>query len=192
VLRVIGGTWRGRLLRTPDTDVRPTADRVREAIFNILGQRLDDERVLDLYAGSGALGIEALSRGAREAVFVEISARHAEVIRRNLDALGGLARAHILVVDAQRLIGGAPPPERFDTVLADPPYRDLPGAAFWGMVLAHWVAPGGRLLVEHAARSRVALDAADAVQVRRYGDSAVTLGWRPVEAGTSTRGEGEP
>ncbi|MFH1811708.1 MAG: 16S rRNA (guanine(966)-N(2))-methyltransferase RsmD [Pseudomonadota bacterium] len=178
MLRVVGGSWRGRRLRTPVAGVRPTADRVREAIFNILGQHLDDERVLDLYAGSGALGIEALSRGARQAVFVEQSPRVAEVIRANLDSLGATDRAQVLVMDARSFIS-RPEDGLYDTVLADPPYRDLPEAAFWNTVLLQRVAPGGRLVIEHAARDQVELGAADEVRVRRYGDTAVTLGRRP-------------
>src|SRR5690625_4145461 len=118
--RVIAGSARGVRLRVPAKGTRPTADRVREAMFSRLGHldALHDARVLDLYAGSGALGIEALSRGARSAVFVEKSAQAARVCRENLAAAGLQGRVHVAAV-ATFLSGPARP---FHTVLADPPY----------------------------------------------------------------------
>ena len=116
-MRVVAGAFKGRRLQAPRGGTRPTADRVREALFSMLGE-IGGARVLDLYAGSGALGIEALSRGAESAVFVERNARAAATIRRNLDAVG--VAAEVRRRDALRfLTGGAGP---FDLVFVDPPY----------------------------------------------------------------------
>jgi 16S rRNA (guanine966-N2)-methyltransferase len=117
-VRVVAGLYRGRRLEAPPgRSTRPTADRVREALFSILGP-IDDARVLDLFAGSGALGIEALSRGAREAVFVDSDARAVAAVRRNLETLG--ADAHVHRRDALEWLAA----ERgtFDLVFVDPPY----------------------------------------------------------------------
>jgi 16S rRNA (guanine966-N2)-methyltransferase len=118
-MRVIAGAHKGRRLQAPrGSDTRPTSDRVREALFSILGD-ITGARVLDLYAGSGALGIEALSRGAAEAVFVESSRRAAEVIRANLHAVGD-PPAKVHTADALAWLRRADGP--FDLVFADPPY----------------------------------------------------------------------
>lgn len=129
-LRVVAGTLRGRRFRVPSgEDVRPSGDRVREALFAILAGRVPGARVLDAYAGSGALGIEALSRGARGAVFVERDRSVVGVLRANLRALDLEDLSEIVVADlATRLRAGGLPGE-FDIVLADPPYRAYPGAA---------------------------------------------------------------
>jgi 16S rRNA (guanine966-N2)-methyltransferase len=120
-MRVIAGAHKGRRLQTPKgTETRPTSDRVREALFSILDD-VSGLRVLDLYAGSGALGIEALSRGASEAVFVESDRRAADVIRANLRAVGD-PDAIIWVGDALAYLRRAPGDAPFDLVFADPPY----------------------------------------------------------------------
>ena len=121
-LRIVAGTRGGRRIETPPgRSTRPTSDRVREALFSILGA-VDGLRVLDLFAGSGALGIEALSRGAREAVFVDGDARAAATVRRNLDSLG-LDGARVHRRDALAwLASAASRGEAFDLVFADPPY----------------------------------------------------------------------
>jgi 16S rRNA (guanine966-N2)-methyltransferase len=120
-MRVVAGLYRGRRLEAPaGRSTRPTADRVRESLFSILGE-IDDLAVLDLFAGSGALGIEALSRGASAAAFVESDARAAAVIRRNLDSLGADGRVHRR--DALAWLGSAAAAgETYDLVFADPPY----------------------------------------------------------------------
>jgi 16S rRNA (guanine966-N2)-methyltransferase len=120
-MRVIAGTHKGRRLHTPrGSETRPTSDRVREALFSILGD-VAGMRVLDLYAGSGALGIEALSRGADEVVFVESGRQAAEAIRANLRAIGD-PDALIWLGDALAYLRNADPGAPFDLVFADPPY----------------------------------------------------------------------
>ncbi|HCP47621.1 MAG TPA: 16S rRNA (guanine(966)-N(2))-methyltransferase RsmD, partial [Deltaproteobacteria bacterium] len=124
MLQVTGGSLRGRRLKiAPGESIRPTASRVREALFSILGQRLDGRRVLDLYAGAGTLGIEAASRGADDVVFVEVDGSHVELLRHNARLLDGVASHRILGLDVQRAIqrlrseGGG-----FDLVFLDAPY----------------------------------------------------------------------
>lgn len=122
-LRIIGGAARGRRLHFPQgRGLRPTADRVRETLFNWLQGELAGRRVLDLFAGSGALGLEALSRGAAEAVFVEQARAAAEQLRGNLDVLGFGERGQVLQRDARRYLESAVGP--FDIVFLDPPFAD--------------------------------------------------------------------
>jgi len=124
-LRVIGGRWRGRRLLAPAGHaIRPTSDRVREALFDILGDRVEDASMLDAYAGTGAVGIEALSRGARMVTFVEEDASALELLRRNLERVPAAAQtARVVAGDLAKVIGGL---ERrravFGVVFADPPY----------------------------------------------------------------------
>lgn len=120
-LRIIGGRWRGRRVVFPaGTDVRPTPDRVRETVFNWLAGRIGGAACLDLYAGSGMLGLEALSRGAASVCFVERDARLAAALRGHLAALGGEADVH--EADAARFVARAPA-RAYDVVFVDPPYR---------------------------------------------------------------------
>jgi 16S rRNA (guanine966-N2)-methyltransferase len=127
-MRIVAGQYRGRRLKTPaGLDTRPTSDRVREALFSILGDRVDGARVLDLFAGSGALAIEALSRGAARVVLVESDPRAVAAIRANLDAIGE-GGARVEPVDALAWLGRAR--GEYDLVFLDPPYssaRDLGG-----------------------------------------------------------------
>ncbi|HEX5633645.1 MAG TPA: 23S rRNA (adenine(2030)-N(6))-methyltransferase RlmJ [Gemmatimonadales bacterium] len=147
--------------------MRPTADRVREAWMNILAEALPGARVLDLYAGSGALGLEALSRGAASAEFVELAARSLAALRANITALGVEAQATVHRGDALRFAAKLPP-HAFDVVLADPPY-DQPAAA--ELVRRFRETPFARILaVEHAATADVPGD-----DTRRYGDTALTF-----------------
>jgi 16S rRNA (guanine966-N2)-methyltransferase len=119
-LRIIGGEWRGRRLRlAPGALIRPTPDRVRETVFNWLQPAIRDARCLDLFAGSGALGLEALSRGAREVVFVDQDARAIRQIRATLEEFG-IAAPRVQVSDALRFLRQAPSP--FDIVFLDPPF----------------------------------------------------------------------
>ena len=125
-LRIIAGSLGGRLIEVPEEGTRPFADRVRQALFAVLEPRLPGARVLDLCAGSGAAGIEALSRGAESVLFVDLSRRAAEVIRRNLAGLDLVARAEVRVADAGSIAASLTASGRvFDLVIADPPYDDL-------------------------------------------------------------------
>lgn len=126
-VRIVGGTWRSRLLAFPDVvGLRPTPDRVRETLFNWLGQTLDGKSCLDLFAGSGALGFEALSRGAKQVVMVERDTKVIRMLRENAAMLGA-TRLEIVAADALGFVGRET--RRFDIVFADPPYglRLLPG-----------------------------------------------------------------
>jgi len=123
-MRIISGSSKGRRLATRKSDaIRPTSDRVKESLFGILGDRVKERRVLDLFAGTGNLGIEALSRGARRAVFVEMGRQAVPVIRRNLAECGMWDRSEIVPKDVIRAIGVLKErSERFDLILVDPPY----------------------------------------------------------------------
>jgi 16S rRNA (guanine966-N2)-methyltransferase len=147
-MRVVAGTARGRRLVAPaGRDVRPTTDRVREAVFNALGSldAIEDARVLDVFAGSGALAIEALSRGARHAVLVERDRAARAAIAQNLAATGFAGNATVVAADAESYLAGAP--DAFDLVLADPPYAYGEWPALLGSI-ARVVAPGGLVVVE--------------------------------------------
>jgi 16S rRNA (guanine966-N2)-methyltransferase len=150
-LRIIGGAWRGRRIRFPATpgDIRPTPDRVRETLFNWLQGRIAGVRALDLYAGSGALGLEALSRGAREVVFVDSSRAATRAIRAALDAFE-CDRGRVVDSTADAYLRGVPEP--FDVVFLDPPYaqQDLP-AVCARLDSAGWLAAGARIYLEQAA-----------------------------------------
>ncbi len=197
-MRVTGGELRGRPLVAPrGLATRPTADKVREAIFNVLAARgapLAGAAVLDLFAGTGSLGIEALSRGAARAVFVEAAGPSLAALARNLERLGLASggRAAVRRGDALRLLDRlAAEGARFDLVFVDPPYgRGLAAAAVERLAAAGLVAPGGVVVAEHAAadpmpeRTAAASRAAPGepagaglvrVDSRRYGRTALTL-----------------
>ncbi|RMG20894.1 MAG: 16S rRNA (guanine(966)-N(2))-methyltransferase RsmD [Deltaproteobacteria bacterium] len=175
-MRIIGGSARGARLKTPRTrGIRPTSDRVRQSIFDLLGQRMDGLRVLDLFAGTGALGLEALSRGAAHCTFVERDRRHARLIRQNLRALGFEDRARVVVGDALslRLADVA-----FDLVFADPPYA-MPAERVVGRIAAEpeRLLEGARVVVEHDRRSAAPARVPPLCRTleRRYGDTMVSL-----------------
>jgi 16S rRNA (guanine966-N2)-methyltransferase len=167
-MRIIAGEFRGRRLQPPpDRRVRPTADRVREAWFSILGGAIPGARVLDLFAGSGALGLEALSRGAAHATFVELSPPALRVLRANLDALDVIDRAVVHRADALRFVARLPE-AAFDVALADPPYATDQAEALRDEFKSH---PFARILgIEHSS-TRV-LGGSD---TRRYGGVAITF-----------------
>ena len=121
-LRIIAGTLRGRRIPVPAGSLRPTSDRAREGLFGVLGPRLAGARILDLYAGTGALGIEGLSRGARSAVFVERDRRLADHLRRQLELLELAERGRVLQGDVALFLTRGLVAGPFDLVLADPPY----------------------------------------------------------------------
>jgi 16S rRNA (guanine966-N2)-methyltransferase len=152
VLRIIGGSWRGRKLRFPASDgLRPTPDRVRETLFNWLGTRTQGARCLDLFAGSGALGLEALSRGAAHATFVERELTVAHELKARLSEWGA-ADARVKHTEALAFLGGAA--SGFDLVFLDPPFDSdlVPRAA---ALLEHggWLKPRALIYVEFAARN---------------------------------------
>jgi 16S rRNA (guanine966-N2)-methyltransferase len=176
-VRVIAGRYRGRRLQAPrGTDVRPTSDRVREALFSILGD-IGGLRVLDLFAGSGALAIEALSRGAASAVLVERDPRAVAVIRANLDALGLAAPAATVVAAPARtaLRSASARGDTYDLIFLDPPYRSAPGL---GRELSAALEPlltgGGRVVSESDRRAPLEL-ALPLTHERRYGDTLIRI-----------------
>ena len=176
-MRVIAGEWRGRRLVTPaGMATRPTADRTRETLFSMLVSRLgsfDGLRVADLYAGSGALGIEALSRGAAHAVFVEHDREALNAIAANLVTFGATDRARSIAGSAARLSAIAQP---VDLLLADPPYAAGSGSAVVIAVLAaNWLAPGAMLAIE-SARGDIVDPAGLAIEAERdTGRARLTL-----------------
>ncbi len=175
-MRIIAGTARGVRLAPVPRGVRPTADRVRESVFNSLGQFFSGGEVLDLYAGTGALGIEALSRGCDRAVFVERDGRAAAAIRENLRRSGLESRAELVRGDVGRVLDRMITDRRvFNLIFADPPYRIA--ASDVGGVLARLrvlVAPGGRVVVESGDAPRGGKTGKRGV-TRRYGGTFVTI-----------------
>jgi 16S rRNA (guanine966-N2)-methyltransferase len=178
-VRVVGGRLGGRRLRAvPGRETRPTSDRVKEALFGILGDRVEGARVLDLFAGTGALAIEALSRGAASAVLVEQAAPAVTVIRANLDALGLAGVATVRRTRAEtylRTQRDGP----FDLVLLDPPYAAPVGlvAGLLGRLARTALAPGAVVVVEAPARAEAPPWPPDLApeRPRRYGDTAIHL-----------------
>ncbi len=153
LLRIIGGSWRGRTWRFPEGQIRPTPDRVRETLFNWLAQDIAGARCLDLFAGSGALGLEALSRGAAGAVFVEQSADAARELRQTLALWGGAsaAAAQIHTADALSFLAGKP--DAFDVVFLDPPFATgLLSQVAARLEACHWLKAGALIYAECPAR----------------------------------------
>lgn len=179
-MRIIGGTFRGHRLTAPKGPTRPTTDRTREAVFNLLQSRTDlrEARVLDLFAGSGALGLEALSRGAAEAVFVEKAGAALGVIRKNAAALGVADRCRIVRADALRWLEREAGPS-FDLAFADPPYA-LDGLTRLPDLVRPHLAPGGLFVLEHGGDADFA-EHPDHETSRAYGQTVVSL-FRPVES----------
>ncbi len=147
-VRIIGGAWRGRRVEFPDLPgLRPTPDRIRETLFNWLQHEVPNARCLDLFAGSGALGLEALSRGAREAVFVEQAVAAAHGLRAQLSKFGAVARGRVAEMGARRFL--ATPGEPFDLVFIDPPFERGALAEYMPQIEAGgWVKPGGLIYLE--------------------------------------------
>jgi len=177
-MRIIAGTHRGRRLAAPKGEhTRPTGDRVREALFNLVGP-VEDAAVLDLYAGSGAFGLEALSRGARRCVFVEVDGAACKVIRANLETLG-LTGALVVQRDAIAALNEETAARRrHDLVLLDPPYdRWAAVERRLGELLPQVVAASGLVVVETDARVEPDLPL-ELATTRRYGSARLTL-FRP-------------
>jgi 16S rRNA (guanine966-N2)-methyltransferase len=180
-MRIVGGRLRGRMLATPASDaIRPTADRLREAMFNILvhahGDPITGARVLDLFAGTGALGIEALSRGATFALFVDEAAPARALIRQNVAALGLGGVTKIFRRDATRL-GVAHPIEPFSLAFLDPPYgRSLAERALASAHAGGWLAPDALVVVEETAKTVFAVPAGfNELERRCYDDTALIV-----------------
>jgi 16S rRNA (guanine966-N2)-methyltransferase len=181
VTRLISGIAGGRRLKVPASGVRPTGDRAREGLFNSLGSLLDLDgaRVLDLYAGSGALGLEALSRGAAEAVLVESAPRVLPVLRANL-ATVGLPGARVVAGSVPTVVAG-PAPAAFDLVLADPPYA-VPAEEVLGVLRSlagnGWLAPDAVVVVERSSREQPWEwpTPLTGVRDRRYGEAVLRYG----------------
>jgi 16S rRNA (guanine966-N2)-methyltransferase len=175
-MRVIAGTYRGRQLRTVrDLSVRPATDRVRQTIFDLLMTRLDltGARILDLFAGSGSLGIEALSRGASYALFIENNEKAAALIRENLAHLGCLTRSTVMVSDAMHLRDEDP----FDLVFADPPYAFVSTANIPATIIGQGLlAAGGYLVIEHDPNTTFpAVGGLSIGPTRKFGRTLVTF-----------------
>ncbi len=180
-MRITGGTLRSRVLRAPRGQAtRPTSDRVREALFGILSSAgaIAGARVLDLYAGTGALALEALSRGASEATLVESSREALDAIRANIRSLALDARVRVVAADVGRAVGRLRGP--FELVLADPPWS-LVDAGEVSPAVAQLVSKGALaersvLVLEHASRSSPpGVEGLDLRETRRYGDTSLAF-----------------
>src|SRR5216683_6620058 len=176
-MRIVGGRLGGRPLAAPKSqNIRPTADRLRESLFNILahgyGDPIAGARVLDLFAGTGALGLEAMSRGAAFALFIDDGAEARALIRQNVEALGLGGITRIFRRDATQL-GAVHPNEPFGLVFLDPPYRKgLAERALVSLRDGGWLAPDALVIVEEAADTRFAApDGFVETERRRYDDS---------------------
>jgi len=180
-MRIVGGRLRGRALAAPKSQaIRPTADRLREALFNILvhayGDPVSGARVLDLFAGTGALGLEALSRGAAFALFIDDGAEARALLRENVAALGLGGVTRIFRRDACKL-GPAHPIEPFSLAFLDPPYgRGLAEAALASARAGGWLTPAALIVVEEAASAAFAVpEGFDELERRRYDDTALIV-----------------
>ena len=179
MVRIIGGRLKGRRLAGVKGSMRPTADRVREAIFNILGEAVAGAMVLDLFAGSGALGIEALSRGAAGAVFVDHDRASLQVLQRNLRLCGLEDRARVYPLPVQQALPRlARQGSTFQLIFLDPPYEQgLVGRTLALLARLPVAAPQSRLVVEHSQSEELAAAYGDLVQQdrRRYGGTVVSF-----------------
>jgi 16S rRNA (guanine966-N2)-methyltransferase len=179
-LRVIAGTAGGRRLVAPAT-VRPTTDRVRGALFSSLGDRVRGARVLDLYAGSGAISVEALSRGAAQAVLVDSDPAAMDACRANLRTTGLADRAELRAVPVAAFLRAGPPDAPFDLVVADPPYDRAAaeiGALLDALAEPGWLSPAARVVLETPTRGGAVSSTAgsgwETRSERKYGDTLLT------------------
>jgi len=187
-MRIIGGRFRGKRLAAPGVagggaaHLRPTSDRVRESLFNLLAHGHygdppppEGRRVLDLFAGTGALGLEALSRGAARAVFIDDFAASRALVRENAEALGLTGQIKVWRRDATRL--GPWRGEPFGLIFADPPYgSELGGKALVSACAGGWIVPDAIIVLEHAtAEDAPVEDWLIAVDARRYGETTITI-----------------
>lgn len=190
-MRIVGGRFRGHRLSAPNSSrIRPTADRTRESLFNILANRLDlaGARVIDLFAGTGALGLEALSRGAGFALFVEEAAAARALIRANIEALGVTGETRLFRRDATRL-GPAGRITPFDLAFLDPPYgRGLGEKALSALAGGGWLQPGAlAILEEQASHLPDTIAGYERIDDRVFGDTAIAVLRRAAETVEKTR-----
>lgn len=178
-MRIVGGKFRGRVLSAPrSAAIRPTTDRTRESLFNILAHghaaTLDGTRVLDLFAGTGAIGLEALSRGARFALFVEHSVEGRALLRANVETLGVQGSSKIFRRDATAL-GNRGSMEPFDLAFADPPYgKGLGDRALGAAAAGGWLQPGALVVLEERADVEVGPGAAfEPLESRTFADTSM-------------------
>ena len=177
-MRIIAGRLGGRKIEAPEgLETRPTSDRVREALFSRLGH-IQGARALDLYAGTGALGIEAISRGAKRAVFVESARAAVATLRANVEALGLTADTQVFAQAITRSLPHLAPLGPFDLVFLDPPYASLPEVPpiIAALLKAGALSPTARVIVEHAKKDPAPpLPGLDEPDTRIYGTTAVSL-----------------
>lgn len=175
-MRIIAGEFKGRRLKVPKWDgLRPTSDKLRETLFNLLAPRTAGATVLDVFAGTGAVGLESLSRGASHVVFVEQDRRAADLIHANAALCGADNRCAIIRDRAERALQRAIADAPFDIIVLDPPYDFGPLAEVLASAIRH-LAPGGVLVLEHASRRAVPpLAGARPTRTIRSGDSALTM-----------------
>ena len=180
-MRIVGGALRGRTLKGPKSHaIRPTSDRLRESIFDILAHAYDNPvagaAVIDLFAGTGALGLEAISRGAARALFVDNGSEPRALLRENIEALGLGGVTRVFRRDATRL-GLAPPGETFTLAFLDPPYdKGLASPAIEELVRGGWLSPGALLVLEEDAKTAITLpEGLTQLETRRYGDTQILI-----------------
>ncbi|TAL82280.1 MAG: 16S rRNA (guanine(966)-N(2))-methyltransferase RsmD [Beijerinckiaceae bacterium] len=180
-MRIVGGRLKGRALRGPATqDIRPTSDRLREAIFNILAHAYDDPiegaHVIDLFAGTGAMGFEAISRGAKQALFVDDGSEARALLRANVEVLGLGGVTKIFRRDARKL-GVAPAEGAFSLAFLDPPYgKGLAVPALAALRDGHWLTENALVIVEEATGAEVELpEGFTLLEGRTYGDTQVMI-----------------
>ena len=183
-MRIVGGALRGRTLKGPKSPtIRPTSDRLRESIFDILAHAYDNPvegaAVIDLFAGTGALGLEAISRGAARALFVDNGSEARALLRENIEALGLGGVTRVFRRDATRL-GLAPPGETFTLVFLDPPYdKGLATPAIEELTRGGWLGPGALLVIEEDVKTAIALpEGLTQLETRRYGDTQIMIARR--------------
>jgi len=208
-MRIIAGKWRGRQIATPaGDDTRPMLDRARTVLFDMLGHRLDEPgrlppiAVLDLFSGSGALGLEALSRGARYCLLVERHCPTAALIRRNLDTLGSIGQARVIEADATRCEFPPPPaapgrPGGYELVFVDPPYRTLAGerpdctirSLLQRLASEPTTSPSALVIVRHPRQVAGGPDLSPLVEVDRRDVGGMTLRFMTTRLGEYAAGE---
>ncbi len=181
-MRIVGGKLKGRTIKGPQGLVtRPTSDRVRESLFNILAHglsdfTLEDARVLDLFAGTGAMGFEAMSRGAKFCQFVDDNSGARSIIRQNADDLGVIGRCKIWRRDAT-LMGSCEPQSPFNLVFVDPPYgKSLGEAALVSTLQGGWLTYGAIAVLEESVKSKITdMNNLEMVDHREYGDTQICI-----------------